>query len=152
MKEVQRINKMFADLYAGDPWIGVNIMDSIKKISAGQANKKIGDHNSIWEILNHVIEWRSNVLQRIQGKVLISPDNNYFSPIDDDSEFAWQNTVDRLTTSQESWVKLLNKFREEDLENSYPVNGMSYYEHIHGILQHDAYHLGQINLLLKLVK
>lgn len=25
----------------------------------------------------------------------------------------------------------------------------NYYEHIHGILQHDAYHLGQITLLIK---
>ena len=152
MKELQRINKMFADLFAGDPWIGVNIMDSLKKISAHQANKKIGEHNSIWEILHHLIEWRSNVLQRIQSKVMISPDNNYFSAIDDDSESAWKNTVNKLTASQESWVELLNNIREDDLENTYPVNGMSYYEHIHGILQHDAYHLGQINLLLKLVK
>ena len=37
------------------------------------------------------------------------------------------------------------------MEKVYPNNGMSYYEHIQGIIQHDAYHLGQIVLLAKTV-
>jgi hypothetical protein len=31
----------------------------------------------------------------------------------------------------------------------YKSNGMTYYEYIHGVIQHDAYHLGQIVLLAK---
>ena len=42
-------------------------------------------------------------------------------------------------------------FDESDFDKIYPSNKMSYYEHIHGIIQHDAYHLGQIVLLTKLV-
>jgi hypothetical protein len=46
-------------------------------------------------------------------------------------------------------MKLLKKFKRKDLEKNYSSNGMSYYEHIQGIVQHDAYHLGQIVLLAK---
>ena len=44
----------------------------------------------------------------------------------------------------------LENFNESQFDKIYPSNKMTYYEHIHGILQHDAYHLGQIVLLSKL--
>ncbi len=34
-------------------------------------------------------------------------------------------------------------------EKIYPPEGQTYYEHIHGNIQHDAYHLGQIVMLAK---
>ena len=151
MKEIPAIQKLFSDLYDGDPWIGVNLIDSLQKISAEKANKKIGDHNSVWEILNHLVAWRENVLERINGKVMHSPENNYFSPVSDVSEKAWKNSLKALEDSQKKWIAFLDAFREKDLEKVYLPNNMNYYEHIHGILQHDAYHLGQINLLIKIV-
>ena len=151
MKEVISIQKLFSDLYNGDPWIGVNLVDSLKKIPSKNANRKIGDHNSIWEILNHLISWRLNVLERVQSRTLVSPGHNYFLPVENDSEEAWQSTLKKLEDSQKKWIEFLQSFKEEDLEKTYPPNGMNYYEHIHGIMQHDAYHLGQVNLLVKLV-
>ena len=151
MKEIPAIIKLFTDLYAGDPWIGLNLVDSLKNIQAKNANRKIGNHNSIWEILNHLISWRENVLERVQGKILVSPDDNYFIPVKDDSEEAWKSTLKQLEDSQTKWMEFLGRFNEKDLGKTYAPNGMNYYEHIHGIMQHDAYHLGQINLLVKLV-
>ena len=69
----------------------------------------------------------------------------------DISKKAWLNTLDKLEDSQEQWRLVLKKFKKKDLEKTYPTNGMSYYDHIQGIVQHDAYHLGQIVLLAKVV-
>lgn len=69
----------------------------------------------------------------------------------DASEEAWLNTLDKLEDSQEQWRLVLKKLKKKDLEKTYPANGMSYYEHIQGIVQHDAYHLGQIVILAKVV-
>ncbi len=150
MKETKRIEKLFEDLYDGEPWIGVSIFDTLKGISAEQAAKKITPHwNSIWEIVNHIIYWRLNVLKRVHGEVIVSPENNYFEKISDTSEAEWKNTLKRLEDSQQQWIAFLKKFRERDFENIYKNNGLSYYEHVHGIIQHDAYHLGQIVLLAK---
>ena len=41
------------------------------------------------------------------------------------------------------------KNSEKDFEKIYPGNQLNYYEHIHGIIHHDIYHLGQIVLLAK---
>jgi uncharacterized damage-inducible protein DinB len=152
MKEAKRIKKLFENLYDGSPWIDVTIMDTLKSISAQRAAKKIAPgRNSIWQIVNHIIAWRENVLLRVQGNKIVTPNNNYFIEIDNVSEAEWQKTLERLANSQDQWIRFLENFDESKFETIYPSNKMSYYEHIHGILQHDAYHLGQIVLLSKLV-
>lgn len=152
MKETQQIAKLFEDLYDGDPWIDVTILGVLKNVSPQQAAKKIAPgRNSIWQIVNHIISWRENVLLRVQGNVINTPNNNYFIEIADISETAWQQSLERLQNSQQQWITFLKHFDESDFDKIYPSNKMSYYEHIHGIIQHDAYHLGQIVLLTKLV-
>jgi uncharacterized damage-inducible protein DinB len=152
MKETQQITKLFEDLYDGDPWIDVTILGVLKNVSPQQAAKKIAPgRNSIWQIVNHIISWRENVLLRVQGNVINTPNNNYFIEIADISETAWQQSLERLQNSQQQWITFLKHFDESDFDKIYPSNKMSYYEHIHGIIQHDAYHLGQIVLLTKLV-
>jgi uncharacterized damage-inducible protein DinB len=150
MKETDHISKLFADLYNGNPWLEITITGTLQKLSAAQAAKKVSPAwNTIWEIVNHLIEWRLNVLERIHGKTLETPPTNYILPVKDASEAAWQNTLKRFEASQQKWIEALKNFKEEDFEKKYPVNNLSYYEHIHGIIQHDAYHLGQIVLLAK---
>ena len=150
MKETQRISKLFKDLFEGSPWIDVNIIDSLKNISAENAAKRVlPNQNTIWEIVNHLIAWRLNVLQRVQGKVIKTPANNYFEPVKNVSPIAWNNTLRRLKESQDKWLKYLDKLKAAEMTKVYLCNKMTYYEHIQGIIQHDAYHLGQISLLRK---
>jgi len=152
MKETERIAKLFEDLYNSTPWIDVNLLGTLKRISAKQASKKISPNwNSIWEITNHIISWRENVLERVQGRVLQTPADNYFSEIRETTENDWKETLKKLEDSQQQWLQVLKEFNEDNFSKIYPNNQMTYYEHIHGILQHDAYHLGQIVLLAKVV-
>jgi uncharacterized damage-inducible protein DinB len=90
-------------------------------------------------------------LQRVHGNVIVTPENNYFEAVADTSPEAWKNTLKKLEESQTAWLNFLNNFNESNFENIYPNNKMTYYEHIHGIIQHDCYHLGQIVILAKMV-
>ena len=152
MKEQQRIAGLFSDLYDGNPWLDINIHDTLESILPEIAAKKLKpDANSIWEIANHLISWRENVLERVKGKVLITPNHNYFVPIADPTAQAWKSTLERFEISQQNWLSFLAGFSEKDFGKVYPNNDHTYYEHIHGIIQHDAYHLGQIVMLRKLL-
>ncbi len=152
-KEIKRIKSLFEKLYGGKPWLDVNIIDNIKVLNAQQASIKLNQKtNSIWEITNHMINWRLNVIERIHDKMMPAPDHNYFQPVDDQSESEWQATIKKLESTQVAWLNLLENFDEENFEKIYPGNAMNYYEHIQGIIQHDAYHLGQITLLSRLIK
>jgi len=150
VEDTKRIKKLFEDLYHGSPWLDVTIVGTLQDVSAKQAATKLWPQwNSIWEIVNHLISWRINVLQRVQGIIIESPENNYFAPQADTSEAAWEDTLTKLEASQQAWTSFLEDLDEENLGKSYPANNHSYYEHIQGIIQHDAYHLGQIVLLAK---
>ncbi len=153
MKETARIARLFEDLYNGSPWIDVTLLPNLQQLTARQASRRIYKNwNTIWEITNHLISWRENVLQRVQGKIIKSPPDNYVSPVTDHSPEAWAATLQRLDASQKKWIDFLKNFKSADFELVYPPNGHSYYTHIQGILQHDAYHLGQIVLMAKRVR
>lgn len=152
MNESQRIQSLFTDLYHGHPWLDVTLEDTLGRITPEQAAQRpIKDGNTIWEIVNHIISWRENVLKRVQGEVLQTPSNNYIERIEDQSDEAWRQTLVALETTQKEWLYFLSTFNEADFNNEYSVNKLTYYQHIHGIIQHDAYHLGQIVLLAKIV-
>lgn len=136
-------------MYDGDPWLDVTLVGTLSGISAEKAARKPGDANSIWEIVNHLMAWRGNVLQRISGKTMQTPADNYFTTVTDTSESAWKKTLEALEASQQQWENFLKNFEDADLSGIYPPNGLTHYAHIHGIIQHDAYHLGQIVLIAK---
>lgn len=153
MKEVNLIIKLFKDLFEGNSWIDVNIMNTIKGLSSEEAATKVyNEFHTVWEIVNHMISWRLAVLERMQGKLSDEPPDNYFSEVADKSDTAWNETLIRLRETQLKWIKFLETFSEDQFTIEYPTNHMTYYEHIHGILQHDAYHLGQLTSLVKTIK
>lgn len=151
MTELQRIKKLLSDHFDGSPWLDVNIVDTLKGIPASKAVRKIGNHNSIWQIVNHMIAWREGILKRVKGEFFPSPENNFIEEIKDISEEAWQATLKKLERSQRNLLSFLESADDSILEKIYVPNNLTYYEHLQGILQHDAYHLGQIVLLKKLI-
>ncbi len=152
MKEIQRIVQLFEKGYDGSPWIDVNLVNTLQSVSAEQALQKMNPNsNSIWEITNHIISWRKNVLQRVQGKQIKTPAHNYFEKVKKGSASDWKNTLKQLSLSQKDWITFLNTIKKAELNKVYEPNEMTYYEHIQGILQHDAYHLGQIVMLTRLL-
>ncbi|WP_243860413.1 DinB family protein [Flavobacterium poyangense] len=152
MLESKRVSNLYQSIYNGDPWLEVTLENTLKNVSAAQAYRKINPNlNTIWEIVNHLIQWRRNILKRVQGETITTPDHNYFVPVLDSSEAAWEQSLQNLAKSQELWNSFLNTFDDANFEKIYPTNNHTYYEHIHGIIQHDVYHLGQIVILKKLL-
>jgi uncharacterized damage-inducible protein DinB len=143
--------KLFKDHFNGEPWLDINIIDTLKSINAQQAAFKNGDTNSIWQIVQHMIQWRNANLQRVQGIITPAPDNNFVQAITDVSDAAWQATQQALEESQKAILKFLMSTDEQILNKVYDPNGFTNYAHLQGLQQHDAYHLGQIVLLKKMM-
>ncbi|WP_264553855.1 DinB family protein [Flavobacterium sp. N2038] len=152
MSESKRISNLYQSIYDGNPWLEVTLANTLKNVTAEQAYRKINPNlNTIWEIVNHLIQWRRNILERMQGEVVQAPGHNYFVPVLDPSEAAWEQSLQTLAKSQESWNAFFEDFNDDHLAKIYVNNGHTYYEHLHGIIQHDVYHLGQIVILKKLL-
>jgi uncharacterized damage-inducible protein DinB len=151
MKELERFQKLFRDHYDGDPWIEINIRGTLEGLSAKGASQKVGSLNTIWQIVNHAINWRETLLKRIQGENAPAPENNFIETITDVSEEAWSQTLKRLQSSQDHLLSYLSAEKEINLDEKPREGPYSRYELIEGILQHDVYHLGQIVLIKKMI-
>ncbi len=151
MKENQRLKKLLKDHFNGEPWIDVAIINSLKGLKTKDAAKNIHGLNSIWQIVNHMICWRETLLKRIQGEHIPSPADNYFFEIKDRSAAAWNAAIKHLKESQKNLLDFLSKEMKDPDQRSTHSN-YSQYELIQGVLQHDAYHLGQIVLIRKMLK
>ena len=90
------------------------------------------------------------LLKRMNGNIIPAPEDNFIRRIADTSEKSWKRTLDEFEDTQQEWLAFFDNLKDEDLEKTYSGNGQRYYYLIQGLIQHDAYHLGQIVLLSKL--
>lgn len=154
MNESKRIAKLFSDWYGGNPWSYIKLMDILKDITAEQAAKRpIQNANTIWQLVQHCVEWRINVLRKMKGEDFKSAEDNYLSNPTDISEEAWKNLLERFTANEKDWQNYLNNLEDENLNEGYKPskNEFTNYEVIHGLLHHDNYHFGQIVMLKKVL-
>lgn len=154
MEEGKKIARLFSAFYSGDPWTDVRMSDILQGVTAEQAGRRvIPNANTIWQLVQHCVGWRENVLRKLQGEEFKSPDDNYLSPPENTGEQEWKKLLLRLETSEKNWEEYLLLVADDELEKGYKPaqNKFTQYEVIHGILHHDNYHFGQIVMLKKLL-
>ncbi len=152
MSEVKRIRVLFHHIYRGPAWHGPAIRELLEGVSAQTAAARpIEDVHTIWELVLHMTYWRRVAVDALAGGPLDPepPKELNFPPVDDDSEEAWEQALAGLEESQARLVTALKGFAEERLNE--PVDGreFTFYFLLHGVIQHDIYHGGQIGLLKK---
>ena len=67
------------------------------------------------------------------------------------TEAQWRAAVKRLTKVNQELLSALFKFPEERLDDRLPGRKHSFYFMLHGVIQHNLYHGGQVALLKKLL-
>jgi uncharacterized damage-inducible protein DinB len=80
------------------------------------------------------------------------PDEINFPPVTDASDAAWQATLQALDASHRSLRDGIKNIDDARLEETTPGTRYSNYVLLHGVIQHDLYHAGQIALLKKSVE
>jgi uncharacterized damage-inducible protein DinB len=151
MSEVHRIAKQLQRTFQGRAFHGPTIEEALEGISAKTAAAKTpgGAHN-IWQIVLHVTFWQDTVRRWLQGEAVRPGPGDDWPEVRDKSEAAWQLALRDLRRSNEQLrdeAMLLDEARLEE-----PIfEGMSkVYVAVHGILQHNIYHAGQVSLLKKI--
>ncbi|MCS6917523.1 MAG: DinB family protein [Chitinophagales bacterium] len=153
MKEVSRISKLFADQSEGQSWLGFSLLETLNQISAKEAaSRPFPGFNSIWETVSHLLHWRQTVLRRLQGETVEVPEDNYFSSVSNRSDQAWQQLLQRFRQSTQDLLNLIGKENAASLSRMSTHPPFTRYELLLGLLQHEAYHLGQIRLLHRLAR
>ena len=142
-------------VYAGDPWHGSSITDVLKGIDADIANRRIvpGAH-TIWELVLHMTGWTREVTSRLKGAPPKSPPEDWPAPPFGGGAAAWKTAVDDLGAAHKEAEQVVGALKAGDLvswigDQRDPAlgAGVTVGTLIRGLIQHHAYHEGQIALL-----
>lgn len=148
--------QQFRHTYEGEPWYGDSLRHKLASVSAGEAFAlpARGVH-SIAQLVAHMLAWRRLLVERLKG-------NGDFR-IESDSVLDWPPTA---TLQTKGWANLLAEFEEhqaellrlleaetdELLERPLPDGRPSFRLLLDGVVQHDVYHIGQIGVVLCLLR
>ncbi len=155
--DVEDSISQFEEVFEGAPWYGPSLITSLTEIPVEFWDQKLPHTaHTIAELVTHMVDWRIFVIEKLK-------DNQSYS-IEMNSEMDWRNNVSiedetgktelitRLTKTQHEILELLDQKPDswmyefvlgKDYKNEYMVLGT---------LQHDIYHLGQINWIYATLK
>jgi uncharacterized damage-inducible protein DinB len=151
MSEIQRILDQLERACEGNAWHGPSVRELLKDISAQQAaTKSVPASHSIWEIVLHITAWQDVARRRLGEVVIDLPPQLDWPPVADTSEAAWRQAIENLTHSKQKLHRAISQLDDERLSDPVPGKDYSIYVLLHGVIQHNLYHAGQIAILKKL--
>jgi len=151
MGEVERIGDQLRRGYEGDAWHGPSLRELLATTTRGQAAKRpIPGAHTIWEIAVHIGAWESVVRRRLLGETItgLAPDQDW-PAVKNVTEPAWRKTLEELEQGHLQMREAIAEVSDERLSETVPGKGYTVYVMLHGVIQHDLYHAGQIALLKK---
>ena len=140
------------EIYEGNNWTDISIIQTIKDVSWQQAQQKTNaSPNTIASLLNHLYYWNAIIMQRLKGSNPSVPETNGFDVEELKNESDWIALKDKTHGSFLQLADLIKVFPEEKLEETYAFGKSSFYKNFHGAVKHAHYHLGQMVVLKNLI-
>ena len=106
--------------------------------------------HSIWELVLHVAVWDDAGLRRLEGKKWQPTGLKNFPPVTRPTEAAWRKAVAATKRTHDTLVKTVKGLSDARLGERVPGKRYDFYHMLHGIVQHELYHAGQIAILKKM--
>jgi uncharacterized damage-inducible protein DinB len=145
--------------HSGDPWHGPSRASLLEDLTAAEARwtPPSGVH-SIWQLVLHMTAWTREVTRRVRAGEARDPEMGDWPPLPSPADAtAWRAAVRALNDAhvelRES-VRALDATRLTttvgDMRDRALGTGVSVAQTINGLVQHDAYHCGQIAVVKRL--
>ena len=157
---IEEFISRYNEVFEGDPWYGISLCDALHRIPLAFWNQKPeGAAHSVTEYVWHLIDWKKFVIEKVKENkeytIIMNSSQDwreevYVSTVEDLDEIfselrqVHQSLCQLIVSKEENWFNECTVGRE--YTNEYMLEG---------VLQHDIYHLGQLNLIysqLKLIK
>ena len=114
---------------------------------------KLHDQHSILELVWHMITWREFTIDRIQpGKPLAYFEEADWRELDHSDKSLWLGGLQKLQETQQQLIELLQKSDDTLLDHQVKERNYTFRKLLHGVIQHDIYHLGQIAFINKCLR
>lgn len=136
--------------YDGHPWYGDSLLHKLEQIRPKEAfATPVPGAHSVAQLTAHILIWRRMLVEKLKGhaefKIKLNSVEDW--PAQQTlQEKGWENLLAELADNHRELLELLSAESDELLERKF--DDKHPFRHLlEGIIQHDAYHIGQIGLL-----
>ncbi len=151
--EGQYLRTLLGQAIEGDPWHGPPLARLLRGLLPDQAaGHPIAGAHSIWELVLHIAAWHREVARRMGGSLPALPAEGDWPAVHEISHAAWERALEDLRRSRieldaaiagaGDLARSVGSVREPSLGT-----GVTVRDTLLGVVQHDAYHAGQIAIL-----
>ncbi len=145
------ISSELREVFAGSPWYGPSVTDVLSGIDESVVYKHVGNTHSIAELLLHMSAWTEEVAARLRGKVASYPLRGDWP---DASTTPWPQLIRIFRDAHFDLLNAVAEFPADKWDDMVPYENAdsettTFSKTANGLLQHHAYHLGQISILNK---
>ena len=157
MRETDRIADQLQRMYNGDAWHGPSVRAALEGVDVAMANARpLAGGHTICELVLHMTAWTREVTRRLRVGTAQDPADGDWprGSATDDAE--WRAIVAALDAANAELVAAVAGLSDDQLQTRIGDvrdrslgSGVSRYVLVHGLVQHHAYHAGQISLLKK---
>lgn len=139
--------------YYGDAWHGNSVSAILALVNKDQMfSRPIPNVHSIAEIVLHLTSWTEEVYSRLEGNIAEEPENGGWPKVKEETMQEWNAILSEFRLANEKLLYLAMEISEDQWGSAAQQETgtrLSYFELLNGLVQHHAYHAGQISLLLK---
>jgi len=148
--EPERIVDQLKRAFEGEAWHGPSVLEALEGVGWEKAiQKPIPTAHSIWEIVLHMIAWEDVARRRLLGELPdITDEENWPEPKDPGPK-DWTRALEGMKAGHMRLRETAASVAEDLLDSSPTGKYSTRYVLLHGIIQHDLYHAGQISILKK---
>ena len=147
MSEIERIVDQLQRAYRGNAWHGPSFREVLDGVDADAASARpVSNGHTIGELVVHVVAWENEALARLTGK-----GRDDLPPEEDwpEGRAAWSDLLDELDAVHERLSGAIGELTDDRLGDVAAGSPGTIYHLLHGVIQHNLYHMGQMALLKK---
>ncbi len=151
MSQARSLADQLERAFRGGAWHGPAVAETLDGVDAATAAARLypGGH-SIWEIVHHLTVWNEAPRRRLDGERLVDlPAERDWPPVGDTSDAAWRAALAALEGAHAALHARVLDFTDGQLDDPVAGSDPTARGMLAGVLQHNAYHAGQIVLLRK---
>ncbi len=148
MRAIERILDQLNRSWGGPSWTGVEIRPLLDSISEEQARAHpIPNAHSILELVTHMGAEMDAASHRLAGNARdLTTEENWR----DVTMISFADAVEELENAEGRLSDTVARLSVDNLDDIVPGRDYTVYVMVHGVIQHNLYHSGQISMLKRM--
>jgi uncharacterized damage-inducible protein DinB len=145
MREIERILDQLNRAYGGEAWHGPALRQLLEDVTEDEARARpVEGRHSIIELVDHIRATMDLVSTRLAGTAKELTTEEDWADL---TKTAWANALEELDHAESRVCDAVARLTPDDLDKIVVGRNYTTYVMIHGLVQHNLYHAGQIAII-----